>query len=400
MPDEVNFLPEKSKKKHGNTAAGAIEYTEGEKNEPQVNVPSLAEVQKNVEESVEKTRQSFLEWRTARKQKREEDRKRKAEQQAQAAKDHATKKALEDKAAEEKRIREVHEKAVAQPKVAEAPHQASAVPVRSTPPIEVKEKTSRHLEPVLKKPEPAQPLITAPIAHHLAPKKQHTTTTEQNAADTGDAAPEKNEAITSVNLIPASLFEAMRSQNRFRDLIVIAGLMCALVMMVFTGLHVYAQKLSRDTHDVVLEIQALDTKIDSYEAIRGTAQLQYDQLSAVSDILDGHIQWTPFFAYLEKWTLPSVYYETMSGSAATGDFTFNVVTSDFRFVTAQIEVLRRSPLIASVTTTSATQDSVGSEEDTNTNSNTNAAQAGTGYVVRFTMTVQFKPGLFHSSNTN
>lgn len=400
MPDEVNFLPEKPKKKHADTVAGAIEYTEGEKNEPQVNLPSLAEVGKNVGENVEKTRQSFLEWRNARKQKRDEDRKHKAEQQAQLAQDRATKKALEDKAAEEKRAREAREKAIAQPKVTEASHQMPSVSVRVSSAAEIKQKTPHRVEPVLKKPEPVQPLITAPIAHHVAPKKQHTVA-EQHTVDATDTDPEKNEAITSVNLIPASLFEAMRSQNRFRDLLVIAGLMCALVMMIFTGLHVYAQRLSRDTHDVVLEIQALDTKIDSYEAVRGTAQLQYDQLAAVSDILNGHIQWTPFFAYLEKWTLPSVYYETMSGSAATGEFTFNVVTSDFRFVTAQVEVLRNSPLITSVTTTSATQDSLDSDENTNTNtSNTNTAQAGSRSVVRFTMTVKFEPGLFHSSNNN
>lgn len=379
MADNVNFIPDDHHKKPQKREAD-IEYTEGEKNEKQAVSASLV----NVEDAVKKTQSSFLAWRTARKEKREQAKKEKEEREAQErarAFANAQAKAAQQAAEEAKKKEAAQQGAAQKPAPQMKPAEQRPVP---PPAFIATPKTEQKKQPAPKVERPHAPNISAPVAPRIERP-------QPAAIHRGEVQALPNDQITSVNLIPDSLIEDLKAQNRLRDLAIVAGLMCVLVMTAYSILTLYAQKLHDDTHDIVTTIGQLDEQIQSKEALRQSAQTQYDQLSAVQEIVHSHIEWSPFFNYIEQWTLPTVFYQNMSGSAVSGDFTFAAVTSDIRYVAEQVDTLRRSPAVTSVTTTSATQ----STSDENSNSNT-ASSA----VVEFTLTVHFNTSLFHAQVTS
>ncbi|MCW1929936.1 MAG: hypothetical protein KIH62_001305 [Candidatus Kerfeldbacteria bacterium] len=364
MSDNVNFIPDDHHKKPQKFEEH-IEYTEGEKNEPQPVSTSLV----NVEDVVKKTQSSFLAWRMARQAKREQVKKEKEEREAQERarimaeeKAKAARTAVEEKASTQK------------PPIT---GEKRSEPVLNKKPI-------LPLPPISPVERPHAPTISAPVASRT--ERPQPTSKKQQAQIL------PNDQITSVNLIPDSLIEDLKAQNRLRDLGVVAGLVCVLIMTAYSGFTLYAQKLNNDTHDIVTTIGELDQQIATKEILRKDAQAQADQLTAVQEIVNSHIEWLPFFHYIEQWTLPTVFYENVSGSATSGAFTFAAVTSDIRYVTEQVATLRRSPAVLSVNTTSATQ---AISERTNSNTNTT-----TSTVVNFVLTVQFKSSLFHAASTN
>lgn len=385
MPDDVNFVDGERKKKSPSEQT-PIEYTQGEEVRSGSPAVSFADVQ----EVVEKTTSSFAEWRAQRKRKKEAAAARERAQAEQRAREQALRaqQRTQEHAVQASPRSHQATKPVFVPSSAptvehrsvkqrESHGQAPAVDIIKAQPVSAEvPKKQQHDHSV--------PEIKAPVAQRAQQPVRISEETGRSSIQGMTEPDESLEPIESVNLIPDSVFEDMRAQHRVRDLLVATGLMAAVLMMAYTGFTVYAQRLDADTHDVIQRITELDARIAEKESQRVIAQEQFDQLEAVQSIVQNHIQWTPVFEYIEHWTLPSVYYSSMTGSALTGDFTFSAYTNDIRFVTAQVEILRNSPQVRAVSTTSATQ-SVSEPDE---------AGAAPRTVVSFTLTVKFDPSLF------
>ena len=65
------------------------------------------------------------------------------------------------------------------------------------------------------------------------------------------------------------------------------------------------------------------------------------RLMLVSELLNDHIYWSNFFSFLEKNTLPNVFYQDFSGDTG-GEYILKARTDNFDSMAKQLKVFRRS----------------------------------------------------------
>lgn len=82
------------------------------------------------------------------------------------------------------------------------------------------------------------------------------------------------------------------------------------------------------------------------------------QVRSVAGLLDGHVYWTRYFAWLESVTLPDVYYSGFMGDVA-GTFTLSASARDYVTLAQQLVVLRADPRVLRVSVAEASRDSQG-----------------------------------------
>ncbi len=82
------------------------------------------------------------------------------------------------------------------------------------------------------------------------------------------------------------------------------------------------------------------------------------QVRAVAGLLDRHVYWNRYFAWLESVTLPDVYYTGFMGDVA-GTFTLNASARDYVTLAQQLVVLRADPRVVQVNVAEASRDSQG-----------------------------------------
>ncbi len=176
------------------------------------------------------------------------------------------------------------------------------------------------------------------------------------------AAPSKAESAASgmlsslrVSLMPNDL-EGRPAPNFGRGLIIL--FVTLLVETAIVGGSYLT--VSRSVDGVVAEraklaadIQRLDKETAGIETAAAPAVAYAYQVRAAGDILDKHVYWSPFFAFLEKSTLPSVKYLNFAGDATTGTVTVDCIAGTYHDVAEQIVSLRESPMILDVRSNSA-----------------------------------------------
>ncbi len=194
---------------------------------------------------------------------------------------------------------------------------------------------------------------------------------------------EQNEAFGGVNLIPAAGERVVPPPSRPRQLFSIALGSFVVVLVVSGGLRWFTHIADNATHEIEQQITTIDTQITALSSGERGARLLDAELNGLDQVLAQHTYWTPVFEEVEERTLPTVYYESMSGNALTGVFTFNAITSDYAFVEPQVELFRQSSAVESVNASSAS--ALITSED-----------PGTDSTVSFSMTVHFNPELFHN----
>lgn len=259
-------------------------------------------------------------------------------------------------------------------------HPANPVhPTQSTPPIR------RYV------PTPAT--VQAPQLIRTMPRSSKPTHGRAQPQRMSPGQPRPAADHETVNLLPDQLITELHPRNRVRDLVVTALSGCVLVLLVYGGMNLYQQKIVVDTKQVEEEIAAVDTTIASYAALQTKAQEIDRRLGGLESVLDSHVMWTPFLTAIEELTLPTVYYTSLSGSAASGSFTFDAVTAKYDQIDPQVRVFRAAPQVRAVTVSSAHEVTI---QPTATTDSTPAAE-GTS-AVAFTMSVEFDPSLFHASS--
>lgn len=100
-------------------------------------------------------------------------------------------------------------------------------------------------------------------------------------------------------------------------------------------------------------ISALTTDVHKKEQDVKDAVAWNAQRVAASALLDQHVRWTALFDLLEMKTLPTVSYAGFAGDAEKGTVSLDAVAKTYRDVAEQVVVLRATPGIRDVRTTSA-----------------------------------------------
>lgn len=224
------------------------------------------------------------------------------------------------------------------------------------------------------------------IAKH-APKRKWFTLTRQ----------ELDTTALDVNLIPDEILDQLRARNYLRELVYVAVAALMIVLIVFAAMNIYQRKLATDTATIEAQIQEFDREIAGYISLQTEISTLSGRLSSLHSVLDSHVYWSPFMEKLEELTVSTVYYTSMSGSANTGQFSFNAIARSYSDLDAQVRVMRQSPYVKAVQVTSAaaTQETVSEGEEES------AEDEETIPTVSFILTVEFDPALFeYASNEN
>ncbi len=197
----------------------------------------------------------------------------------------------------------------------------------------------------------------------------------------------------NVNLIPNALLQELKQRNRLQDLVLISFGGIAVIFLLFGVMKYYQRQLTVDIQDTENRIADIQEQIDSFAEIQAEANAVNEDLKAIQDVLDQHVYWTPFLEFIEAHTLPTVYYKTMAGSAQTGSFTFDVIALDYAQIDAQVRLFENSPMIESISVTSASEFIGATVTDDNESVVTEEEQQSMKFVT-FTMTVTFADELF------
>ncbi|MBI2411542.1 MAG: hypothetical protein HYV32_06650 [Candidatus Kerfeldbacteria bacterium] len=202
-----------------------------------------------------------------------------------------------------------------------------------------------------------------------------------------------------VNLIPHDTHGSSNGNgaHSMHDFLYIAIVVIGLMLSTVAGLNIYEHRVLTNTLQIHQDIDHINNQIAGFIPVANSARTLHSQLEDLATVLDAHVYWTPFFSTVEELTFPTIYYESLSGSATSGRFVFDVIAPDYEQLEAQVNVFRHSPMVEEVEVTSATDAGEGTtatKADT-TSDDTQHKQQN----VRSSMTVQFAPSLFQSTPT-
>lgn len=176
------------------------------------------------------------------------------------------------------------------------------------------------------------------------------------------SAASKAEAVASnmlsslrVSLMPSDL-EGRPAPNLAKGLIILAAVLAVEtvaigVLYFMTGREVSGTIAQRD--QMQADIQRIDKETATLEAAAVPAVTYAYQVRAAKETLGKHVYWSPFFAFLEKSTLPTVKYLTFSGDATTNVIALDCFAGTYRDVAQQIVSLRELPMVLDVRSNSA-----------------------------------------------
>jgi len=161
----------------------------------------------------------------------------------------------------------------------------------------------------------------------------------------------------SVNLVPEEIREKLIPKNRLAILFII--ILAAIVFngLIYIGLKIYFSEKEIEVKQVEQEISRVDTDISKYSGFQTELINLKDKAASVKKLLDRHVYWTKFLSYLEKYTIPEVYFTNMAADIG-GVINLSAVGTDYESVARQYLVLKNASdfvnnlSITSVTTTS------------------------------------------------
>ncbi|HLD22118.1 MAG TPA: hypothetical protein VJB65_04420, partial [Patescibacteria group bacterium] len=354
---DINFIPtpEHSSQKpiRHRDKEGDIEYTSGE---PQKNVPVKSQkLSKSARASKPQEKKSFLSWR----------------KQKNPSKDmHPGSIALPDDSPDL-----LHSSAYT------SSHSASA--------LHTQQPTSS-ITRVQKKSSVAKSMVKQQQSN---PPKQHIRTmlTTENQVKT----PLKKPLLFGVNLLPPTYTVHGKNIRSLRLIQYIGIGAFVIIACIFFGMKWYQQQLQTDTKQIQDEMRVIESEIFTLQPAYQSAHATQKQLEETARVINSHIYWTPFLHLVEQLTLPTVYYQSMSGSAATGEFEFEVKALDYSSIELQTAVFRNSPQVISVEVTSAIQ--TGSTNNTKEQKEGIQSTMADASTISFSLSVQFQPTVFQNA---
>lgn len=222
------------------------------------------------------------------------------------------------------------------------------------------------------------------IAHNVASLKGATTQPEATSPGGVD-----------VNLLPEFAANGMAKASSVVRLLRVFAIslwvfsVIYAAMVAYEGYYIFRNQLAQQ------ELAFLNTQIESFRSLQNAVTETNTTLKAIDDLLNQHIYWSNWFSFLEKYTLPDVYYTEFTGNSS-GTMNLTAVTDDYETVTQQINAFRAAGgIVESIDVTTATRNEAPQTEEAAEESiETEATKTeNTLGLIQFTMTVIVKPEL-------
>lgn len=144
-----------------------------------------------------------------------------------------------------------------------------------------------------------------------------------------------------VNLIPDDILGNFEPKKKLAQLGMVVGII-ALVVGIAYGYMMYREsKIEGDINQLVIEIGSLDQQITALGDVRSEAETLSKQINSVKQIMESHIYWSQFLAYLEKYTLPNVYYKNLAATTE-GKITLSATAIDLATLSDQYLIFQNA----------------------------------------------------------
>ncbi|MFA6028062.1 MAG: hypothetical protein WC752_04000 [Patescibacteria group bacterium] len=200
-----------------------------------------------------------------------------------------------------------------------------------------------------------------------------------------------------VNLLPGQKHADTQATSKMRSLLWAAIASMAVILLASGGMIIYQANLLSKVNETKLQINQLDGNIAEYEPWQKEALAFNQKVENIITLLDKHIYWTNFFSLLEQYTLPDVYYTSLTGDVS-GTFTLAATAPDFETVSQQIALFKQADFISKVSVVSANM-STETVEGNVANTNVNAEQIGQNQQpISFNVSLTVKPEIFYYGN--
>ncbi|MEK7073438.1 MAG: hypothetical protein AAB974_03320 [Patescibacteria group bacterium] len=240
--------------------------------------------------------------------------------------------------------------------------------------------------PAVSQPPKSQPLPPAPSRVEGSPKPMPPAKPTvipppppQPKSGPQFSVPTGSDHVLRVSLIPEEGGKPVKkSGSGLRIVVVVAVLSAVAVGVGFGVAQVMAASRAAEITNVEAVITQTDARIREADSSLATARRAGRQLGSMRKLLDGHVQWTRFFDYLEKNTIPTVTFAQLH-SESVGTVTLDGLAESFAAAAEQIVVFRTSPGMITAA------DAGGMTAD--------VSPSGEVRGVRFTMTLTLTPSL-------
>lgn len=190
-----------------------------------------------------------------------------------------------------------------------------------------------------------------------------------------------------VNLLPEDFIVRFNPKKRLLEILLV-GVVCAgLTGGALFALSWYELRIVEHRIEVQQDIATVERDIGGLRAMQQDAIAAKEAADAIRKLLGGHVRWTNFFAYLERYTTTDVYYTGGFSGTTAGALTLTAVGRSYTAVAQQLtafqEAVRDKQFISSV-------DIAGAQKGASTDPNVSAG-------VSFSVSLQLLPDLFTSA---
>lgn len=190
-------------------------------------------------------------------------------------------------------------------------------------------------------------------------------------------APKNSAPLFGVNLMSQEALKNVARTHQKKNLVILgSGVLAAIALsaLLFVGIRLYAYVIAQNARQLSVNLGKIDEEITAIERNAPALNKFQNKLATLKSLLEGHIYWSQFITELEKYTLPTVSYDTLSVAPGSA-MSFSATAPDFRTLARQLLILQEAKSLVQdvrITAGSAQLDQSG---DIN----------GVGFEVSFTM---------------
>lgn len=166
--------------------------------------------------------------------------------------------------------------------------------------------------------------------------------TESSASSTG------RNNIVATDLIQEEVVNYFNWKKNLLVFLVLIVLDCLLVFGAYKLVLFWQEQQESVIQKANTDLKELDNQVVSSEANLKNVELFAKKLDYVKFLLAHHIYWTNFFKFIENNTLSDVLYNSGFSGSTNGNYSFQARTKDFRYLSEQINLLRKNSQVVSV----------------------------------------------------
>lgn len=212
----------------------------------------------------------------------------------------------------------------------------------------------------------------------------------------------KQKKLDSSNTLKTNLIEgggeiSFDYKFVFKTFGISLGFALAVSASLYGGVFYWESKMDKKADNLDAEIERLEEIAENKEEkISKIGDLQ-KKVEIADILLKEHIYWTNFFDFIEKHTLPNVYYESSFSGDIEGSYSFSAVTDDYKSISEQAAVLQQHDKVVSAQVNSGNLSFDVKEQDENSENDSRSinSTAQRGQTVSFGLQLQLDTDIFH-----